>query len=411
MKAGRCRWGRWESGAPQDRPVRPTSWTGWTSVPVPWVTRRAGFAFSGGSLGGRLTWAGLPADNLVSLAQTLGGWKRDGWSPTGTVDVAARLEPAAGGSRIFAAATLGAVGFSSPAGDVMGQKLVGRVALETLLQPKPRVIADLILRQGEALWGTMYVDLGKDPLSLHATGTRMGPDEYEDLVPGGRPRGVRPPERRGEGAACGKSVAPPGASHLRRRAPRADLPDVPQGPAGLVDQGSGGAGDGRDRRGRPFLLRHRASGRPGRDAPAALGRCPPGGGAADPVRARHRPPDRLLPGSRESGPPQPRRRGEVGPARAEEASTGGTGIGPPGDAGGAGAQPSLPRGSARSCRCSGPSCRCVGSGWTNRFPRPSASTRRRGWTVSTSPGSPATTPCWRDRWEASSIPYPSAWSG
>ena len=107
---------------------------------------------------------------------------RENWSPTGEIDIAARLEPAVGGSRVAARAAFGKIGFSSPAGDVLGQNLAGRVELEALLTRQPRVKADLIVRQGEALWGTVYVDLTKVPLDLHAGGTRAGPEEYQDLV-------------------------------------------------------------------------------------------------------------------------------------------------------------------------------------------------------------------------------------
>ncbi len=139
-------------------------------------------AFHGESLSGRLDAASLPADNLVALARALSGREWDGWSPTGTIDLAVRLEPAVGGSRIGATATLGQIGFTSPAGDVMGQNLAGRVDLEALLIPQPRMKTDLILQRGEALWGTVYVDFAKDPLDLHAGGTRGGTEEYEDLL-------------------------------------------------------------------------------------------------------------------------------------------------------------------------------------------------------------------------------------
>ena len=140
------------------------------------------FAFHEGKIRGRLDGAGLPADNLVSLAGALGGREWDSWSPAGAVDVAVRLEPAVGGSRIAATASLGQISFFSPAGDVMGQNLAGRVDLEALLIPQPKMKADLILRRGEALWGTVYLELTKDPLDLHARGTQVGPDEYEDLA-------------------------------------------------------------------------------------------------------------------------------------------------------------------------------------------------------------------------------------
>jgi len=140
------------------------------------------FVFHGGSASGRLDGASLPADNLVSLARALNGQEWKGWSSTGAIGVAARLEPAAGGSRIAATATLGQIGFSSPEGDVMGQNLAGRVDLEALMIPQPRMKADLILSRGEALWGTVYVDFNKIPLDLHAGGTRAGPEEYKDLA-------------------------------------------------------------------------------------------------------------------------------------------------------------------------------------------------------------------------------------
>lgn len=139
-------------------------------------------AIHGGSLSGRLDGASLPADNLVALAWALSGQEWDGWSPTGAIDFAARLEPAGGGSRIGATATLGQIGITSPAGDVMGQNLAGRVDLEALLIPQPRIKTDLILHRGEALWGTVYVDLAKDPMDLHAGGMRVSPEEYENLV-------------------------------------------------------------------------------------------------------------------------------------------------------------------------------------------------------------------------------------
>jgi hypothetical protein len=138
--------------------------------------------YRGGSVRGRLDGAGLPADNLATLARALSGRKWDSWSPTGAVDVAARLEPAVGGSRVVTTATLAKIGFRSPAGDVLGQNLAGKVDLEALLTRQPRMKADLTLRGGEALWGTVYVNLTKVPLDLHAGGTRVGPEEYQDLA-------------------------------------------------------------------------------------------------------------------------------------------------------------------------------------------------------------------------------------
>ena len=147
-------------------------------------------AFRGGNVSGRLDEASLPADNLVSLAQAVSGRDWNGWSPTGAIDVTARLEPAEAGPRLAATAVFGRIGFSSPAGDVMGQNLAGKVDLEARLIRNPRMNADLVLRGGEALWGTVYLDFAKDPLDLRVGGTRASPDEYEELLLEGGLAGV-----------------------------------------------------------------------------------------------------------------------------------------------------------------------------------------------------------------------------
>ena len=123
----------------------------------------------------------LAPATLLSLAGALSGRDVKGWSPGGTINVAARLEPAKEGLRVAAAITLEQVGFSSPAGDVMGVKISGRLDIEATLGPQPRVKADLAMNGGEALWGTIYVDLAKNPLDLHVKGTRAGHEEYKDL--------------------------------------------------------------------------------------------------------------------------------------------------------------------------------------------------------------------------------------
>ena len=139
-------------------------------------------AFRGGSVSGRLDGEKLPADNLVAVAGALGGSDWTGWSPTGTIDFAARLVPVAGGPRVAATATLVDIGFRSPDGDTMGQHLAGTVDLGADLLRRPRWNVDLAVRRGEALRGTVYLDLAKDPLDLRVAGTRAGPGEYEELL-------------------------------------------------------------------------------------------------------------------------------------------------------------------------------------------------------------------------------------
>jgi hypothetical protein len=139
-----------------------------------------------GTLGGRLNGKGLPVDNLASLAGALGGPQWEAWSPTGAADLSVRLQPTEDGSLLHAAATVAGVGFISPAGDAMGQNLAGSIAVEASLVKRPRAKVDLAVRRGEALWGTVYVDLGKAPLTVHAEGGREAPQQYENLVLDGR---------------------------------------------------------------------------------------------------------------------------------------------------------------------------------------------------------------------------------
>ncbi|MBM2827502.1 MAG: hypothetical protein HW408_34 [Actinobacteria bacterium] len=139
-------------------------------------------AFRSGSFSGNLNGDNLSAAALLSLAKVLSGRGLDGWSPSGTVSVAARIEPEKPGPRVTAKIKLEQIGFSSPPGDVMGGKLSGRLDLDCLLGPKPRMKADLVINQGEALWGTVYVNFMQNPLDLHAGGTRAATDEYKDLL-------------------------------------------------------------------------------------------------------------------------------------------------------------------------------------------------------------------------------------
>ena len=172
-------------------------------------------AFHGGSVSGRLDEASLPADNLVSLAQAVSGRAWNGWSPTGAIDVAARLEPAEGGPRLAATAVLGRIGFTSPAGDVMGQNLAGQVDLEAFLTRDPRMNADLILRGGEALWDTVYFDFTRNPLDLHAGGKRVGPGGYNDLLLEGGVEGLGRLQIAGKAVRAGESWRHQGKFVLR----------------------------------------------------------------------------------------------------------------------------------------------------------------------------------------------------
>jgi hypothetical protein len=161
-------------------------------------------SFQGGNVSGRLDEATLPADNLVSLAQAVSGRDWNGWSPTGAVAVAARLEPAEGGPMLAMTAILERVGFASPAGDVMGRNLAGKVELQAHLTAPLSMNVALALQDGEALWGTVYLDLSRDPLDLRVGGTRARPDEYEELLLEGGLKGSGRLEIKGKARRVGE---------------------------------------------------------------------------------------------------------------------------------------------------------------------------------------------------------------
>jgi len=138
--------------------------------------------FHGGGLDGTLNGRGLPAAPLVHLAGVLAGDDWNDWSPGGAVNVTARIEPKEDGPRVAATVALEQIRFGSPAGDLMGQNLSGRVDLEARPGARPRLSANLTIGGGEALWGTVFLNLAQDPLDLRVSLTRTGPEKYEDLL-------------------------------------------------------------------------------------------------------------------------------------------------------------------------------------------------------------------------------------
>jgi hypothetical protein len=79
----------------------------------------------------------------------------------------------------------------------------------------PRMNADLVLRGGEALWNTVYFDFTRNPLDLHAGGTRVRADEYNDLVLGGGMEGFGRLEIVGKALRAGESWRHQGHLALR----------------------------------------------------------------------------------------------------------------------------------------------------------------------------------------------------
>ena len=94
----------------------------------------------------------------------------------------AKTGPATDGPRLGVTVAVERIGFSLAAGDVMVRDLTGRLDLEAQLGPRARLKVDLATSRGEALWGTMYVDLSRHFLDIHAGGRRRAPGVYEELI-------------------------------------------------------------------------------------------------------------------------------------------------------------------------------------------------------------------------------------
>ncbi len=310
-------------------------------------------AFRGGNVSGRLDGERLPADNLVALAGALGGSDWNGVVSHGRD----RFRRAAGprGGRPPGG------GHGHARGDRLpfprrrydgSDTWPGRSTSRRILLRRPRVNVDLALRRGEALWGTVYLDLAKDPLDLRVAGTRAGPGEYEELLLEGGSAGFGRLVIEGKARREGGTWRHQGRLALRDarlgpifrtflRDPLASShPDL----AGLEMEGAAeaalsfsGTGNAADLTG---SLRLR------------VGDAAPGGGTAAPFRARRRPADLLLPRRRESGASRPLRCGKMGPSADGEGPPLRAGTGAPGSSGDPGPQLASTSGGRSTRRCS-----------------------------------------------------------
>lgn len=138
-------------------------------------------AFGAKGIGGSLDGHGLRAAALLSLAGAVADRDWTGLSPVGTVDVAARMVPGESGPRVTAAVAFDGIGFTAATGDVMARNLGGRLDLEARPDPDLRLTAGLAMDRGEALWGTVYLDLAQDPFEVHGGLLRREPENYEDV--------------------------------------------------------------------------------------------------------------------------------------------------------------------------------------------------------------------------------------
>ncbi|MEW6487624.1 MAG: hypothetical protein AB1578_06890, partial [Thermodesulfobacteriota bacterium] len=146
-----------------------------------------------GRLGGRLAGEGLPARALVELLGAATDFPGQAWTVEGMVALAARVEPLEEGGRVEAKLPFRGAGFSSPDGELLAQGLEGDLSVEWRDGPAapdtPRLLGELSLRAGEALWNTVYLDLSRTPLGLRLEATpRDG--ALQDVAADARLQGV-----------------------------------------------------------------------------------------------------------------------------------------------------------------------------------------------------------------------------
>lgn len=108
---------------------------------------------------------GLAAAGLLAFAQKLIPHAARGWQAQGKLDVSARL----GGDKPDqwrASLSSKDLGFSSNDGSVLVGQLAGRLDAAGNMAAQPDIQARLALNAGQALWGTIFIDLAKAPLAV-----------------------------------------------------------------------------------------------------------------------------------------------------------------------------------------------------------------------------------------------------
>ncbi len=123
----------------------------------------AGGRLQKGALQGRA----LNAGGVLALARAFTNRPAQGWQAEGTLQVSAELDRDRPG-RWQVRASSSELGFSSPDGTVLVGQLAGELAVKGELNTEPMVEARLDLRAGQALLGTVLLDLAQSPLELNA---------------------------------------------------------------------------------------------------------------------------------------------------------------------------------------------------------------------------------------------------
>lgn len=114
---------------------------------------------------GSLQATGLKAAGLLTLAQAFNRGAAADWQANGKLDLAAELAEEPGG-QWQAKLTCSDLGFNSADGSVLVGGLAGQLDLAGAMSTQPDFSALLKLKAGQALWGTVFLDLAKAPLEL-----------------------------------------------------------------------------------------------------------------------------------------------------------------------------------------------------------------------------------------------------
>lgn len=126
------------------------------------VVLRQGLRWEGALQGGDLRAAGLSA-----LAHALGGLEGPPWQAQGKLSLEADFGKDQPG-QWRASLQSRDLGFSSPSGSVLMGQLAGRLEASGSWRHAPWARAHLAMSAGQALWGTVFLDLAKAPLELSA---------------------------------------------------------------------------------------------------------------------------------------------------------------------------------------------------------------------------------------------------
>lgn len=122
----------------------------------------------------------LQAYNLLKLAQSITGYPAKGWQAEGKLRLAAKLgheQPGQWNANLSSQD----LGFSSADGTVLAGQLKGQLAASSSIESKPTIHTRLRLTSGQALYGTVFLDLAQAPLELSSQARMVSIDSMREI--------------------------------------------------------------------------------------------------------------------------------------------------------------------------------------------------------------------------------------